>query len=129
MVTAIQAAADVKPASIFTEHMVLQRDGKVPVWGTAHPGEAVNVVMGDQHVAATADVTGKWRVDLAGLRAGGPFTLTISGPQNTLAFNDVLVGEVWLCSGQSNMEWALQRCQIRFRLSTPVPPVPGGPPP
>ena len=91
MVGGQQVAAEVKPANIFTEYMVLQRDVKVPVWGTAQPGEVVNMVMGDQHVTATADAGGKWRVDLAGLKAGGPFALTISGARNTVAFKDVLV--------------------------------------
>jgi sialate O-acetylesterase len=76
---------------------------KVNIWGTADPGEQVSITLKDHRVNAVADSEGQWKVKLGPLGAGGPFTLTIAG-KNTLVLHDVLVGEVWVCSGQSNME-------------------------
>ena len=107
------ATADVKPHPLFSDHMVLQRGVPVPVWGTAAPGEAVQVTLtaaaggaAPQGIAGrtTADAAGNWRVNLPGLTAGTGLTLTIKG-KNTVELKDVAVGDVWLCSGQSNMEW------------------------
>lgn len=100
--------ADVKPNPLFSEGAVLQRGLPVPVWGTADEGEAVTVKIQDQAATATADKDGKWMVKLAELKVGGPYTLTIAG-KNTVEVPDVLVGDVWVCSGQSNMEWNLAR--------------------
>ncbi|MDP9175062.1 MAG: sialate O-acetylesterase [Planctomycetota bacterium] len=100
--------ADVVPASPFTDHMVLQQGMSVPVWGTAAPGETVTVNFDKQHQATKADADGKWMVHLADLSAGGPFEMTIAG-SNTVRLTDVLVGEVWLCSGQSNMDFTVAR--------------------
>jgi sialate O-acetylesterase len=98
--------ADVKVPSIFGDHMVLQRGTKVPIWGSADPGEKVTVKTGQQEKGATADAKGKWRVVLDSIESKDPIEITISG-KNTLTLSDVLVGEVWLCSGQSNMAFAL----------------------
>ena len=95
--------ADVKPNPLFTDGAILQRGQAVPVWGTARDGEKITVSIGDQKLSTTA-ANGTWRVELKPLTAGGPFTLTITG-DNTVTVNNVLVGEVWVCSGQSNMEW------------------------
>lgn len=92
--------------SVFGDHMVLQREMPIPVWGTDSAGQAVTVELGAQLVSTTADGNGAWRVDLAPESAGGPLTLTVTGT-STVTFTDVLVGEVWLCSGQSNMVWTL----------------------
>jgi len=101
------ASAKVKLSHVFGSHMVLQRDQPIPVWGLADPDEKVVVKLGDQPaVTATADKAGAWRVDLPKMAAGGPFTLSVAA-SNTVTFDDVLVGEVWLCSGQSNMEWVV----------------------
>ncbi len=100
--TASSGLADVRVPVIFSEHMVLQADIAAPVWGTADAGEKVTVSIAGQTVATTADAQGKWSVKLAKLPAGGPHTLTIAG-KNTITINDVLAGEVWLGSGQSNM--------------------------
>jgi sialate O-acetylesterase len=97
------AFADVKPHALFSDGMVLQQGIKVPVWGSADEGEKVTVRIQGQEVTATAK-DGKWMVRLENLKAGGPFEMTVSG-QNTLEFKHVYVGEVWICSGQSNMEW------------------------
>jgi sialate O-acetylesterase len=92
--------AEVKLSKVFTPHMVLQRDMAVPVFGTAVPGEKVTVKFRDQTKTAEADKDGKWSVKLDALKAGGPDVLTI-GDQK---IEDVLVGEVWVGSGQSNMD-------------------------
>ena len=107
---AAPAGADVTLPHIFGSHMVLQRDREVPVWGWADAEEKVSVKIGDKPaVAATANAKGEWRLSLPAMPAGGPFTLTVAG-KNTLALEDVLVGEVWLCSGQSNMEMVVRSC-------------------
>jgi sialate O-acetylesterase len=96
--------ADVRCALVFGDHMVLQRERPVLIWGEAAPGEAVTVEFAGQHKSATAMAAGQWRVELDPLPASAePRTLTVRG-RNTVTFADVLVGEVWLCSGQSNME-------------------------
>jgi sialate O-acetylesterase len=98
--------AEVQLASPFTSHMVLQRDMKVPVWGTAAAGEAVTVEFAGQKQTATAGTDGKWRVDLNPLTTSATGqTLVVSGSQTAqpVTLEDVLVGEVWLASGQSNM--------------------------
>ena len=98
--------ADVKLPAIFGDHMVLQQEAKVPVWGTADAGEKVTVKAGDHTGTAIADAAGKWRIDLAPFAPNSaPITVTIAG-HNTLKFDDVLIGEVWVASGQSNMEFA-----------------------
>jgi sialate O-acetylesterase len=94
--------ADVKLPGVFGDHAVLQRELPVPVWGWADPGEKVTVTLADQQKTATADAGGKWSLKLDPLKAGGPYELKVQG-KNTLTRVDLLVGEVWLCSGQSNM--------------------------
>jgi sialate O-acetylesterase len=101
-----EARADVSLPAIFSDHMVLQRDQKDKVWGWAEPGEEVSVAIHGQLQSTKAGEDGSWSVLLDPLPAGGPHTLTISG-KNNIKFQDVLVGEVWICSGQSNMQWPL----------------------
>ena len=99
--------ADVKLPSIFGNSMVLQRDLPVPVWGWADPGEKVKVSLAGQAKDAVADDAGRWQVKLDALEADAQGqTLTVAG-NNTIELADVLIGEVWLCSGQSNMEWSV----------------------
>ena len=88
---------------LFSDGMVLQRDMPVPVWGLADPGEKVTVKVAGQEASAVADDKRQWLVKLPAMQAGGPFEMTVSG-KNTLVVKDVLVGEVWICAGQSNME-------------------------
>jgi sialate O-acetylesterase len=96
--------ADVVPAYVFGDNAVLQRDKPIPVWGTADVGEKVSVSFRGETVGTTADAAGKWRVDLPALPANAtPANLVIKG-KNTVTRTNVLVGEVWLASGQSNME-------------------------
>jgi sialate O-acetylesterase len=100
------ANADVKPARLFGDHMVLQRDVVVPVWGTADPGEKVSVAIGNDNATATADAQGNWMVKLPKRPASAqPVEISVTG-KNKIVIHDVLVGDVWLASGQSNMEMA-----------------------
>jgi sialate O-acetylesterase len=99
-------AAEPKAADIFSDHMVLQRRAKVPVWGTADAGAAVTVSFMGQSKSATADQAGKWMVRLDEMEAvSKPQEMTIKDAKATRVFRDVLVGDVWLGSGQSNMEF------------------------
>lgn len=100
--------AEVSLPKVFADHMVLQRDMDIPVWGWADPKERVEVIFQDKTYKTRADQTGKWKVEMNASSAGGPFTLTIKG-KNTLSLQDVLVGDVWLLGGQSNMEWPLKQ--------------------
>ncbi|MDB5336952.1 MAG: hypothetical protein JWN70_2571 [Planctomycetaceae bacterium] len=102
------ARADVKTPAIFGSHMVLQQGQKNRVWGWAGAGEEVTVSIDKQKLTAKPGENGRWQVELEPLAVGGPYTLTIQG-KNTLTFDDVLVGEVWICSGQSNMQWSVNR--------------------
>jgi len=102
--------ADVKVPSLFSDHMVLQQEMPVPIWGVADPGERVTVKIGDVQATTEADPKGNWRVKLPALKANTlGQTLSITG-KNTLILKDVLVGEVWFCGGQSNMEMGLGGC-------------------
>lgn len=101
--------ANVQPVALFTDHMVIQREIKAPVWGTADVGEQVTVTGSwGESAVTTADASGKWSVKLKTPKAGGPYTLTIQG-NNTVEIKDVLSGEVWFCSGQSNMDFEMKR--------------------
>ncbi|HYE99375.1 MAG TPA: sialate O-acetylesterase [Planctomycetota bacterium] len=97
-------AGDVRPHGLFNDHMVLQRDRPVPVWGTADAGAKVEVVIAGKRASATAGKDGRWKLVLDPLPAGGPHELRIG--ERTL--RNVMVGEVWLCSGQSNMGWSVR---------------------
>ncbi len=98
-------AAEIALPAIFGDHMVLQRDVAVPVWGTAAPRAAITVTCAGHTAQARADARGAWRTALGPLAAGGPFELRVADAEgHARAFTDVLVGEVWLASGQSNME-------------------------
>ena len=101
------AAAEVRPAGVFGSHMVLQAESEVPVWGWADAQEEVTVRIAGQEVRTRAGGDGRWMVKLAPMPAGGPHRLEIVAG-DTLALEDVLIGEVWLCSGQSNMEWGIK---------------------
>jgi sialate O-acetylesterase len=99
--------AEVKPNGLFGNGAVLQRGVEVPIWGAAREGEKVTVTFQGQEVSTIAR-NGRWLIKLKSLKAGGPFTLKITG-DNQITFTNVLVGEVWLCSGQSNMGFKLNR--------------------
>jgi sialate O-acetylesterase len=100
--------ADVTLPALFSDHMLIQRDRPARVWGKADPGEAVTVKFRGQTVSATADSLGRWSLFLAATPAGGPAEMTVEG-KNSLTVSDVLVGEVWVGSGQSNMVWPVRQ--------------------
>ncbi len=98
--------AELRLPSIFSDHMVMQRGQSNPVWGWANPGEVITVQIHGQTHTTVADDVGKWRLALEPIPTGGPYELNVSGGRE-IVFSDVLVGEVWFCSGQSNMQWAV----------------------
>jgi len=105
LLAGVSVQAEVKPHALFTDGMVLQRGVELPVWGTADDGEEVTVTLG-KDTQTTKAQGGKWQVKLKALPAGGPHEVTIKG-KNSVTLKNVLVGEVWVCSGQSNMEWSV----------------------
>jgi len=106
---ALGARGDVTLAPLFRDHAVLQRDQPLPLWGRAEPGEQVTVKFRCQSAVVTTQPDGTWRVALAAMSASAePAELQVTG-RNTLVVCDVLVGDVWLASGQSNMEWRVEQ--------------------
>ena len=102
-----QTFANVTLPKIFGDNMVLQRNKSIPIWGWADPNEKIIVRFDHQTKSVTADKNGNWKINLDKELAGGPYQLVVKGT-NTVAFNNVLVGEVWICSGQSNMEMPVE---------------------
>jgi len=102
--------SQVRLPRLISDGMVLQRGDSTRIWGWAAPGEAVSVHFIDNDYQATADTNGEWAVWLHGLKPGGPFSMEIRAT-NTITINDILIGDVWLCSGQSNMELPVRRVQ------------------
>ncbi len=102
------AFCQIKMGSPFTSHMVLQQGMSVPVWGTASPGEEIVATINKLKQPTKADTDGKWKVCFVNLKAGGPYELIVKG-KNTIILSDVYVGEVWLCSGQSNMDMTVAK--------------------
>jgi sialate O-acetylesterase len=98
--------SEVRLPRLVSDGMVLQRDANVRIWGWAAPEEAVSVGFCERRYDAVADRNGRWEVDLSHLKPGGPFVMRIDG-SNSIAINDIVVGDVWVCSGQSNMQMAL----------------------
>lgn len=99
--------AEVKLANIFSNNMVLQRDKPIKIWGWADKNEAIEVHFLNQIKKVKADKTGAWIATLNPVSHGGPYTMEVKGKKNSITLNDILIGEVWLCSGQSNMEMAV----------------------
>ena len=108
LLTGPAARADVRLPAVFSDRMVIQRELPVKVWGWADAGEKVTVTLAGRTATATAGDDGTWAVTLEPVAATGPIELTIAG-NNTIALSDILVGEVWVCSGQSNMQWSVAR--------------------
>lgn len=100
-------AEDLRLPSVFGDHMVLQREMPVPVWGWGEAGEKVTVSFGDRSQSTEVGDDGKWMLKLDPVAVGQPRSLTVKSGNETLTFEDVLVGEVWVCSGQSNMQWSV----------------------
>ena len=101
------AWADVKLPAIFSDHMVLQRNAPIRIWGWADPEENISVTLGQQNEATTANGQGQWQVTLPERAMGDSLTLTVQG-KNRIELTSVAMGEVWVCSGQSNMQWSFQ---------------------
>jgi len=108
LIISVIASANVRMPLIFSDGMVLQRDKQIPIWGFADANETVEIHFNKQIKKTTADTNGKWTVNLASEKAGGPFELIIIG-KNKITIKNVLVGEVWICSGQSNMEFQVYK--------------------
>ncbi len=105
---AIATQAELRLPAFFGDHMVLQRDMPVKIWGEATPGKKVTVQLAGKKASAKADKSGKWVVTLPEFKAGGPYEMTVKSGKEVVSMSDILFGEVWLCSGQSNMEWRLR---------------------
>ena len=99
-------AAEVKLPNIFSDSMVLQQKQENKIWGKDNPGQVVTISVGDKKVTATTDAAGNWAARLPAMEVGGPLTINVAG-SSTKTISDVLVGEVWVCSGQSNMQWSV----------------------
>lgn len=102
LITQINVFAEVKTSKIFSSDMIMQRGKPVNVWGTADNGEKITVSINNQKVSTTAE-NGKWKVSLKPMKAGGPYDMKIAGT-NTIEYKNILVGDIWLCGGQSNMD-------------------------
>jgi len=105
--------AQVRLPHLISDGMVLQRDGKLPIWGWAAPGEKVTVHFNGQSLSAITGADGKWTVELAPMSAGGPYDMTVDA-SGQLKVKDILIGDVWLCSGQSNMELPMERVKEKY---------------
>ena len=101
--------AEIRLPKVFNSHMVMQQEKPLVVWGWANPSETVKVQLGSQSAETRANGNGEWKVTLPAMKAGGPYSLMVSGSSN-VQFEDVMIGEVWLCSGQSNMEMGIGMC-------------------
>jgi len=103
------AFAEVRLPKLFNSHMVMQQEKPIVVWGWANPNETVKVELATSSTETQANTTGEWKVTLPAMKAGGPYILKVGGSSN-VQFDDVMLGEVWLCSGQSNMEMGIGMC-------------------
>src|SRR5579862_5042198 len=92
---------------LFSDNMVLQRNSPIPVWGWTDPGVTVTVTLAGKKASSTAGPDGRWQATLPSMPAGGPYTVAIAGPQQEILHN-VLIGDVWICSGQSNMQFGVE---------------------
>ena len=112
------ASAELKLPAVFGDHMVLQRAAALPVWGWSQPGTEVKVASNGVEAQTQSDTAGRWRVDLAAMPAGGPYELRVVSADQTLTFADVMLGEVWVCSGQSNMDMRLLKIWDDAKIET-----------
>ena len=109
LMVGLTAMAELRLPAIFTDHGVLQRHEAIPVWGWAEPGEMVTVSLNGASASAMATDSGRFLVHLPEQSAGGPYEMTINGSQSdAITRSDILIGDVWVCSGQSNMQWSIR---------------------
>ncbi len=104
----VDPAKDIELVPVFGNHQVLQQQMEIPVWGTAKPGGKVTVKLHNQEKTTLVQPDGTWQVNLDPMNAGGPYELAVVG-ENTIRLSNVMIGEVYVCSGQSNMEWSLSK--------------------
>ncbi len=107
MALTLPASAQLRLSRLFEDGMVMQRDREAPVWGWADAGDEITVVFDGLSYTAAPDAGGKWMVRLPAMEAGGPHEMTVTGKAGSINVRDILVGDVWICSGQSNMEWTV----------------------
>ena len=100
-----------QPAKVFTNNMVMQRRKPIPVYGTADAGERIKVQLAGNNASAVTDANGKWKIMLPAMEHGGPYKLTITGRHQKIIVENILIGDVWLCSGQSNMDFKLKNAE------------------
>ncbi|MEO6977896.1 MAG: sialate O-acetylesterase, partial [Mucilaginibacter sp.] len=100
--------AQLSTSKLFGNHMVLQRNHPIPVWGNSEKKARVTVIINGQMTATKADDNGKWSVTLTPMKEGGPYVMNVASGKELISYSDVMLGEVWLCSGQSNMEFQLK---------------------
>ena len=121
IVAVFSAGAKVSLASVFSDHVVLQQQKDIVIWGWSAPGEKLSVTIAPEtgrngkasastirKGKVTASKDGKWIVTMPAMPAGGPYTMVVKGRDETVTVNDIMVGEVWICSGQSNMEFTMR---------------------
>lgn len=99
-----------KMSYVFADHMVLQRNKPIPIWGTANARDKISIKFAGKTYKTTTNAKGEWKVTLPKMKAGGPYNLIVKGKNRTLTFNDILIGEVWISAGQSNMYWPMKDC-------------------
>ncbi len=107
-ILALSASAQIRLPNVFSDHMVLQQKEKVAIWGWGAPSEEISIQTSwnNENIKVKVDNFGKWKTNIQTPEAGGPYTITLKG-SSEITLNDVLIGEVWICSGQSNMEWSV----------------------
>lgn len=118
LLPALPCFSDVKLPQLISDSMVLQHDTKLKIWGWASPGERITIRFAGKVFRTKADVEGKWIVMLPPMKTGGPYTMEISG-KNTITVRDILVGDVWFCSGQSNMVLQMERVREKYPEEIP----------
>lgn len=102
------AKADIELSNLFSDHMVLQREMPIEIWGTGSQGEKISLLFSNKEYASQVDHAGNWSIQLEPQKSGGPYDILIKG-NNTIVLKDILFGDVWICSGQSNMQWEIHQ--------------------
>ena len=111
----LEAVAKISLPQLFQSGMVLQRDKSIPVWGKADAGEMVTIRFNKKQYVTTAGLNGKWRIDLPKMKAGGPYTMTVGD----IVLTNILIGDVWLLSGQSNIDVTIERVYPQYTTGNP----------
>ncbi len=109
-----QLFSDVRLPAVIGNNMVLQQHRPLQIWGWADPGESVIVQIENNRAKAKADKQGKWKLTLVEMKAGGPYIMTVKG-KNSITLENILIGEVWICSGQSNMAWRMRSVENNIK--------------